>query len=340
MTKRGAKVLQDPLTAVVMFDQNLMDNHSEFIRLAIQRLEQQFENDKSVRTTSRYLNFPNSVEWITPKTDENGKKIPNEWKQENFLLLIMKSSFISECIRTAFNRDQSLNNLLSSMLLGTKFDEKKSVKIVVLKEEGAGSNGATAKKKKRLSHLNMKLNRIEEGKLFEWLIKCQVVNGVEICLEPKSLEELAGEILRATKSVVHTATIQNDEVFVTGVNDVWIPRKSGPPVAISNTGGQYVGLLLLWQRHLMQISKAIGCEQAKVISTDDNFSSPTQCIQTYENCPTQKEGELVLSKSCVIRPPGAVKDLLALRGSRPNIGPDTSRKVYRVMSSTNGDEKL
>ena len=86
MTKRGAKVLQDPLTAVVMFDQNLMDNHSELIRLAIQGLEQQFENDKSVKTTSRYLNFPNSVEWITQKLDENGEKVTLIQEQSEYRL--------------------------------------------------------------------------------------------------------------------------------------------------------------------------------------------------------------------------------------------------------------
>ena len=93
---------------------------------------------------------------------------------------MMKSSFISECVRTAFDRDRSLNNLLSTMLLGTQFDAKKNVKIVVLKEEGASSNGETGKKKKRLSHLNMELNRIEEGKLFEWVIKCQVQSAINV----------------------------------------------------------------------------------------------------------------------------------------------------------------
>ena len=93
---------------------------------------------------------------------------------------MMKSSLISECVRTAFDRDRSLNNLLSTMLLGTQFDAKKNVKIVVLKEEGASSNGATGKKKKRLSHLNMELNRIEEGKLFEWVIKCQVQSAINV----------------------------------------------------------------------------------------------------------------------------------------------------------------
>ena len=53
-----------------------------------------------------------------------------------------------------------------------------------------------------------------------------------------------------------------------------------------------------------------------------------------------QEGEEFLNKSCVVRPPGSARDLLALRGSRPNIGMETSKKVYKVMNSRNGDEKL
>ena len=54
------------------------------------------------------------------------------------------------------------------------------VKIVVLKEEGGSKGGEAAKKKKRLSHLDMELSRIEEAKLFEWMIKCQVLSPPQI----------------------------------------------------------------------------------------------------------------------------------------------------------------
>jgi len=113
--------------------------------------------------------------------------------------------------------------------------------------------------------------------------------------------DLGDEIVRATKSVLDLSSTVK-EVFVSGSganSDVWIPKKGGPPVSVSTTGwgnwikccsylfsaffsmslfntrhevvlsiyfrGQNVGLLLLWQRYLMTISKVIVFPQNKQV---------------------------------------------------------------------------
>ncbi len=79
-----------------MFDESLFDENDDFKRLMVGRLQEQFDADKSVKiviknvenidrnvenldrnseTSSKCLNIPNSVQWLTAKTDELGKKV-------------------------------------------------------------------------------------------------------------------------------------------------------------------------------------------------------------------------------------------------------------------------
>ncbi len=72
-----------------MFDESLFDENDDFKRLMIGRLQEQFDADKSVKiviknvenidrhaeTSSKCLNIPNSVQWLTAKTDDFGKKV-------------------------------------------------------------------------------------------------------------------------------------------------------------------------------------------------------------------------------------------------------------------------
>ena len=91
-----------------MFDESLFDENDDFKRLMVGRLQEQFEADKSVKiviknvenldtnvenidrnaeTSSQCLNIPNSVQWLTAKTDDFGKKVRFE---ENIIFLNSK----------------------------------------------------------------------------------------------------------------------------------------------------------------------------------------------------------------------------------------------------------
>jgi len=65
----------------------------------------------------------------------------------------------------------------------------------------------------------------------------QVIDGVEISLEPKTLDDVIGEVVRATKSVLEIS--KPEEIFEAGSGtnkEIWIPKKTVPTVAVSNTG--------------------------------------------------------------------------------------------------------
>ena len=73
----------------------------------------------------------------------------------------------------------------------------------------------------------------------------------------------------------------------------WYPppaKKIGTTVAVAKNSG-HLGLHLLWQKSLMQISKGMGIEQTKVITSHPDFASPSSAIQTFLGSNSEKEGE-------------------------------------------------
>lgn len=64
------------------------------------------------------------------------------------------------------------------------------------------------------------------------IFSCLVLHGVEIDSDPKSVDEITLEVFRASKTIFEAKT---SEVFTSG-NEVWIPRKTGPPVTVSLSG--------------------------------------------------------------------------------------------------------
>ena len=70
--------LVDPLSAVVIIDKNLFDSHPSLSDWIVVGLQQQFDADKIVKSTSKYLDIPNSIQWITPQIDDNGDKVPQQ----------------------------------------------------------------------------------------------------------------------------------------------------------------------------------------------------------------------------------------------------------------------
>ena len=112
------------------------------------------------------------------------------------------------------------------------------------------------------------------------------------------------------------------------------PKKIGSTVAVAKNSGN-LGLHLLWQKSLMQISKGMGIEQAKIITSQSDFASPSTAIQTFIRANTDKEGEKLLT-AIQVRPNASAKDFMSL-SARSNVGADISRKVYRMMTAEDGD---
>lgn len=332
--KRSSKK-EDPLSAVVILDKTLLITNPALSNQIIMQLSAEFRETGSVKSTAKITTVPNSIQWITVKTNASGKKTFNEWRQENYTILPISASFFSQCLATAFQGRPHLEDLLPLILDGNQVPDDSDVRVLVYRDEECDA-------KKTKSYLNTDLKRKEEEQLYSWTVQCHVLHGVSVSHEPKPVEEVIAEIVRATKSILkkHEA-MKEEELFLSSgpKSDVWIPRKSGNPVSVTTSNGQHVGLMHLWQRHLMEITKVIGVEQSKSISQNENFSAPMRAFAAYEGM-TPKEGEEFLSKSCIVRPPGSTREKLALRGARPNIGPETSRKVYKYLTSLDGNEKL
>ena len=171
--------------------------------------------------------------------------------------------------------------------------------------------------------------RLEEDKALKLTTGCEVLSNLSFNLHCTQ-EDCILTVVRATKSVAEAETTKS---YVDGDID-WFPKKSGPPVGIAKNES-HLGLFQLWQKHLMQITKRLGIEQAKVIVDDPRFSSPKNLFQTYEDNPS---GEQLLQHK-QIRPSGSSKDVQSL-GSGQSIGPDTSKKVYAMFTSMDGHSFL
>ena len=117
----------------------------------------------------------------------------------------------------------------------------------------------------------------------------------------------------------------------------WYPpsaKKIGTTVAVAKNN-DHLGLHLLWQKCLMQISKGMGIEQAKVITSNSDFTSPATTIDTFLQADNEKEGEKLLT-GIHIRPTASSKDFMSL-SARSNVGSEISKKVYRMMTTEDGN---
>ena len=117
----------------------------------------------------------------------------------------------------------------------------------------------------------------------------------------------------------------------------WFPpsaKKIGNTVAVAKNNG-HLGLHLIWQKCLMQISKGMGIEQAKVITSHPEFASPSAAIETFLNANDEKEGEKILT-NVQVRPSASSRDFMSL-SARSTVGAEISKKVYHMMTTEDGN---
>ena len=117
----------------------------------------------------------------------------------------------------------------------------------------------------------------------------------------------------------------------------WYPpaaKKIGNTVAVAKNNG-HLGLHLIWQKSILQISKGIGIEQAKVITSNPDFASPASTIKTLMGASSEKEGEQILT-NVQVRPSASSKDFMSL-SARSSVGAEISKKFYHMMTTEDGN---
>ena len=147
------------------------------------------------------------------------------------------------------------------------------------------------------------------------------------------------QVIRSTKSILDCLASQNAPSAYTSEDGkiTWYPpsaKKLGNTVSVAKNNGN-LGLHLLWQKYLLQISKGIGIEQAKVITGNPEFASPSSAINTFLRASSEKEGEKLLT-GIQVRPSASSKDFMSL-SARSNVGVDISKKVYHMMTTEDGN---
>jgi len=273
-------------------------------------------------TLSIYEGCPSSlpvIQWITKVKDES------RWKTEPFFLVLVGSNSFDDIARSCRTSENMLGQIFQ-LSSSQKFDflGNRQARIVVY-DERKRPNGSK----------NPEVKRLEDKKAFNLVTGCEALANVSFVQGLKP-DQVASLIVRASRSVLDAVSKDDYDYVVqdpdTGVERVnWYPKKSGPPAQVTKNDS-HTGLHLLWQKHLQQISKRVGIEQAKVIASDPSFQSPTCLFDTFRR--HGSAGETLL-QSKQTRPSGSSRDIASL-GSGQCLGPDISKKVH-TMFTVKGD---
>ena len=312
------------LETVVLIDESVTSKN--YGKEILQRLQEDHSESKRVKCSIERLEIRNSIQWMTKAVIDDEPK----WRTEKIAFVFVEAKDFIDMFRNRPNLNAE--DFLHNVLFRIPDSGTHRIQIHLTKEVKPTSNA----KDDKVFEAEMK--RIISEKAQDLSAECLVLHNVDLHLDVIDGQRIATLISKATKSVLELlsqrgANETSDEPSNLGS---WYPKKSGPPVSVNKNK---IGLTNLWQRYLMQISKGVNIEQAKVISSDPGFASIHRATETYSNCFDEKSAIGLLSGKSV-RPAGATKDSLALGSSKPSVGQETSRKVYKILSSTNGSERL
>lgn len=264
----------------------------------------------------------NSIQWLSQVSC-------SQWKQEKHILILFPLNKLTDIFRT--NPKISIENLMINLIGHLPNPQTERHHIHLLKNNKNKS-------------LEAEMTRSALEKLQDLTAEALVLFQTSINLTPIDNPGACDRVIKSTKSILELvqqrsslpkdgsssgATGDEDQVSIDGCYGSWYPKKSGPPISVNKNK---IGLANLWQRYLMQVSKGVNVEQAKVISADPDFSSLSRTFRTYSNCDEKQAIDLLSNKT--LRPNGATKDAISLGNKRPCVGPETSRKVFKVLTST------
>ena len=315
------------METIVLIDEPFAN--SSLGRDIIKSLSGQFSNDGKVKCCKKDLEIKNSLQFLTKAYDKTTRKPLNtEWNVEKFVLFFFPISKLMEKLRLKHNAQELFNDLFAG-----KVEADQRIQVVLIKDKL--KNSSTEDKAQELE-----IRRVLQEKAVDLSVEFLVNYNIDLNLEVLNSEAICQKVIRATTSILklieHRGSLpMNDEDELSYGS--WYPKKSGPPVTVNKNK---LGLNNLWQRYLMQVSKGLNIEQAKVISADPAFATIDRAHETYEECYGDEKKAIELLSGKSIRPSGATKDKISLGQSRPCIGPETSRKVHKVLTCLDPDATL
>ena len=302
----------------MLIDETLAD--SALGRDIIKTLSDGFGKEGKVKCCRQKLDISNTIQFITKEYDVTAKKLSNTaWKVEKFVLFFFPISQLMDKLRHKPNAQDLLEELF-----GDNVDiENQRIQVILIKDKLKSSSDDKAQE--------LEIRRVLQDKAFDLSVEFLINFNIDFNLEVQKNDMICQKVVRTTKSVLeliqHRATLPMNSEEESSYGS-WYPKKSGPPVTVNKNK---VGMSNLWQRYLMQVSKGLNIEHAKVISADPAFASIDRALETYDACEDEKKAiELLSGKS--IRPNGATKDKISLGQSRPCVGQETSRKVHKVLT--------
>lgn len=307
----------------------MIDEHLTLKNAVVQVLSETFAESGKVKCLTEKLDIDNSIQFLTKKSDSS-----TDWRTEKHVLVLYPALSFAQALRS--NPSMNAEQLLIEILGQIPNPECDRIHIFLHKQKSRTGSGDSDKT------LEAELNRLLLDKALELSSEALIMYKTDLNLEPLDDSGATQRALRTTKSILEliqmrsTLPTNNDEDDLSSYGS-WYPKKSGPPVSVSKNK---IGLHNLWQRYLMQTSKTLNIEHAKVIAADPGFASIDRTMDTYAPCLNDEKKAVELLSTKPLRPAGATIAGPALGRSRPSVGPETSRKVFKVLTSLDANTKI
>ena len=270
--------------------------------------KEKFAENGRVKCLIQKADIPRSIQWMT-------KVSRNEWKMAEISVVFYPASSFAELFRN--NTEMEIDQVLLEILGEIPNPDYEKFYISLLKEKPS-KTGTNEDKS-----FEAEFQRMIVGKAHDLSVDSLVLHKTNFSLDPLDQSKAYSRVCKTTKSVLES--IKPPEDFGS-----WYPKEVKQSVSV---GKKKVGLNKLWQRCLMQISQNVNVEQAKVISNEPEFSSLNNAIKTYENCLHDEKQAVELLSNKALRPNGATKDSLTLGNKRPSVGVETSRKIFKTLTT-------
>lgn len=339
-TKSDEKV--DPLQAVCLIDQCLMD--TIIGKQILQDTHQKFGNEDkdenmgkfergTVKTCVKTLPLPNSIQWIIKKRDENGNIIENNWKKVPLALVLMSSFEFKEKLSTTNTEDELLTAVLGDD--ARNLLKRYRINLVIHQEDNKSKKKTNETPQERQIRLEREASRKDED--YQKKVNFEVKFTIEIRELDKSsggVNELTQEINKYTKGVLQCCATPYPDPYTTkdGMT-TWYPpgHKKNQSVTVKDNEA---GLAVLWQTQLNAICRGIRSTQVQAITRTPEFSSPMNMIEEYaktENHQVIKGGSRIEGERLLVK---------TMKAHDAKIGDATSKQVYKMMTSMDGNEEL